>query len=168
MKVSPFGKSETKTKGRKSRSINRPVFRLRLLRWDCNPPIFEWKSFSRWRDSFQTRLGDAGQTEPKRNEIRVYPAFIRRSRERHCSISRENKFFQKFFFHPHFRWILLEIRFRFGINSLFIHILYYFRFSPCVVVRFIYFLLFNFIFRDFISVYFIFWFTWFVNKKNGI
>lgn len=168
MKVSPFGKSETKTKGRKSRSINRPVFRLRLLRWDCNPPIFESEKFFEVAGFVSNATRRRGSNGTHVNEIRVYPAFIRRSRERHCSISRENKFFQKFFFHPHFRWILLEIRFRFGINSLFIHILYYFRFSSCVVVRFIYFLLFNFIFRDFISVYFIFWFTWFVNKKNGI
>lgn len=164
MKVSPFGKSETKTKG-KSGSINRPVLDYDWY-GECtrstHPSVLPMEKFLQgWRDSFET-------TRVKRNAEWNSRLLV----VRHCSPSRENKFFQKFFFLIFARSFSESfIRFRFGINSLFIHILYFRIFVPPCVVVFVLFpfwfliLYFAILFR-FILYSFILCFIWFVNKKK--
>lgn len=159
MKVSPFGKSETKTKGRrKSGSINRPVLDYDWY-GECtrstHPSVLPMEKFLQgWRDSFET-------TRVKRNAEWNSRLLV----VRHCSLSRENKFFQKFFLLPHFRSLLLEIIYPVSFRDKFViysHFIFsYFRSPLRCCFRFISFLIFNFIFRDFISVYFVFFYFMF-------
>lgn len=130
------------------------------------PPFFQWKSF--YRDGGIRLKRRDSATRVKRNAEWNSRLLV----VRHCSPSRENKFFQKFFFLIFARSFSESfIRFRFGINSLFIHILYFRIFVPPCVVVFVLFtfwfliLYFAILFR-FILYSFILCFIWFVNKKK--
>lgn len=170
MKVSPFGKSETKTKG-KSGSINRPVLdydwygectRSTHPSVSSNGKVFTGMAGFVWNDATRRR-GSNGTL----NEIRVCSSFvivpplarINFSKNFSSSLIFARSFSESF------------IRFRFGINSLFIHILYFRIFVPPCVVVFVLFtfwfliLYFAILFR-FILYSFILCFIWFVNKKK--
>lgn len=123
------------------------------------PPFFQWKSF--YRDGGIRLKRRDSATRVKRNAEWNSRLLV----VRHCSPSRENKFFQKFFLLPHFRSLLLGIIYPVSFRDKFViysHFIFsYFRSPLRCCFRFISFLIFNFIFRDFISVYFVFFYFMF-------